>query len=154
MIIPILIYAGIETVLNASNVVIYDQFPSDLYLNPYYPWQELSCQIRNNAPLTLPLVNPFYIFHVTIVDSTNDAFAYFKGSGGKQQNCTEHSVDIGKIDPGEYEIVEFYLCPDEGNVTLQTEVYLSLWKIRFKVASTSYLVMYQGNHKYTIMNRI
>jgi len=141
------VYVIIGICVNAQAVVIYDAFPEEFYCYPQNPNEGLSCSIRNNAPISLPFINPFYSLHITIVDSEKGEFAYFIGLGGKEQNFTNSRIDLGKIDPGNFKEIDFFLHTVEGNVTFRIDVYLYN---RIKVASSTYFVEYRGDYKYRI----
>lgn len=145
----ILVYSLIGIYVNTSNIRIYDEFPEEFFCYPPNPEEELSCNIRNNAPMTPPFINPFYGVSIKIVDSENDAFVYFIGIGNKKRNFTDWSLDLGRIDAGDSKKFNFFLHPDEGNVTFRIKVYLS-FVFKFEAASATYFVEYHGDHRYTI----
>lgn len=145
----VVVYSLIGVYVNITGARIYDEFPDDFILRDPSSEQELKCRINNNAPLTLPFINPFYIVRITIVDSENNASAYFIGAGDKERNFTDYSSDIGRIDSGNSETLHFFFYPQEGNATFRVEVYLA-FGIHILATSKMYSVEYHGNYNYTI----
>jgi len=144
VVISLLIYVFAGIYVSANSVRIHAQFPGH-----FYSGELLSCEIRNNAPLKFPFVNPFYTFRVVVTpESTNKAYACFEDISGERWNFTERVLDVGRIDSGEYKHVEFYLYPNGGNAYVRLEVYSS-FIINSKVSSCWFYVVYQGNGKYT-----
>lgn len=60
IIVAVVAYSLIGIYVNTSNVRIYDEFPEEFFCYPTNPEEQLSCNVRNNAPMTLPFINPFY----------------------------------------------------------------------------------------------
>lgn len=143
------VYSLIGVLVNITNMRIYDEFPDDFILREINSEQELKCRINNNSPWTLPFINPFYTVAITIVDSENNASAYFIGSGDKKRNFTDYSFDAGRIDSGNSKRVHFFFYPQEGNATFRVEVYLS-FGIHILATSKTYSVEHNGNGNYTI----
>lgn len=144
------VYTVIGIYVNNSNVRIYDRFPEEFSCYPSNGEVKLSCQIRNNAPMSLPFINPFYATRIEIVDSESNSFAYFEGVGHKARNFTEYSLDLGRIDSGDYEDFDFFLHPDQSNLTFTAKVFLNFGPLRLESASSVYAVEYQGDYKYII----
>ena len=82
--------------VNTSNVRIYDEFPEEVFCYPSNPEEKLSCNIRNNAPMTLPYINPIYGVRIETVDSERDAFAYFISGGNKKRNFTDWTLVLSE----------------------------------------------------------
>lgn len=143
------VYSVIGIYVNLKGVRIYDEFPEEFILRELDSEQELSCSIKNNAPLSLPFINPFYTSRIVIVDSENNASAYFINAAGKTRNFTDYYLDLGRIDSGGSDELRFFLCPDEGNVTFRVDVRLS-FGVRLHAASKTYFVGYDQNYNYTI----
>lgn len=149
--ITLIVYTALGINVNTSAVRIYDEFSNKFFCNPSLDHEErLTCNIKNSASMSLPYINPFYGVTVTIIDSENNAFVYFMGSGNKKRNFTDYYLDLGKIDSGDSNSFSFYLYPNEGNVTFQIEVFLVFVNHRFAAASKAYLVEYHGDYRYTL----
>jgi len=150
ILIGILIYIIAGILANVSTIRIYDEFPEMFVLGEIQSKQSLTCDIRNNAPLTVPLINPFYLARITVENPENDTFAYFIGTGGKDCNFTNYSLDLGRIDAGSSREFSFYLCLGYHNATFKVDISYSFWIFSSVVSSSTYFVEYQGNCNYTI----
>jgi hypothetical protein len=139
-------FSGIFTY--ATNTFIYDAYPERFYCSPPFYEKTLTVRIRNNGSFPFPLFNPSYKLRVTI-ESDSEAYAYFIGSGGIERNFTDWSLDVGRIVPGDFENAHIRLHPDEGNLSLRVDVYLSVG-LDFAVASANYLIDYEGGTQYYI----
>ena len=145
----IVAYSLIGVCVYITGARIYDEFPDNFILGEPSSEQELECRINNNAPLSFPFINPFYAVRIAIVDSENNASAYFVGVGDKKRNFTDYSLDVGMIEPGNSETFRFFFYPKEGNATFRVEVYLS-FVTHILATSKMYSVEYHGNYNYTI----
>jgi len=143
VIVGILIYALVGGFANATNVRIYDEFPNKFTVDSSSPEQILHCSIRNNAPLTLPFINPFYNAQISLSDVENDTFCYFINNANKMCNFTDYTLDLGRIDSGGLRDFDFYLHLGPHNVTFNVIVYYSFF-LTFQVSSAKYLVTYTG----------
>jgi hypothetical protein len=130
-------------------VKIYDSFPSEFTLSQSDQEQKLTCSVYNNAPLTLPFINPFYGARVLIENPENDTFAYFLSLGDKKCNFTQYYLDLGRIDSGSNREFSFFLHLGPHNVTFKVEVQY-VFVLPFTVSSTTYFIKYKGNQTYTI----
>jgi len=148
IIVAVAAYPIIGIAMYASSVLIYDKFPEEFRGYPPDPEEKLLVRVQNNAPMSLPLINPFYTLHV-VVEAENDAFAYFEGLGGKKRNFTEYSIDLGRIDSGDSEESTIILHVDESDLTLRIDVYL-WFGFQIKSSSATYSVEYLGDHEYAI----
>lgn len=146
--VALLVYILIGSAVNAWFIRIYDAFPEDFVCYPSDPEKKLDCNINNNAPLTLPYINPFYSVLV-VVDSENGSFAYFIGLGDKKCNFTDWQLDLGRIDSGSSKSFSFFLHINDSNMTFRIEVAYT-FVIQLVVASKTYLVQSIGNNNYTI----
>jgi hypothetical protein len=143
ILVAVLVYVLLGTLVNASSIRIYDQFPSEITVSVSNPEQQLSCSIQNNAPMTFPFINAFYDVSITLNGSENDTFCYFK-NGNIVRNSTKYSIDMGKIDSGSSSNLEFWVHLGPHNVTFNIIVYYSFIST-FQVSSAKYLVAYTGN---------
>jgi hypothetical protein len=143
IVVVILVYVVLGFVVNATSIRIYDQFPSEISVSTNNPVQQLSFSINNNAPMTLPFIDPFYDVGITMTGAENDTYCYFM-NGNIVRNFTEYSLDLGKIDSGSSSDVEFWIHLGQHNVTFNIIVYYSFF-ITFQVSSAKYLVAYTGN---------
>lgn len=132
----------------SNNTVIYDEFPEQFFYNPVNPDPEFRLRVHDNSPWSFPFINPFYNLHSSI-EAENNAYVYFKGSGNKLRNFTDFSIDLGRIDAGDYKEVTIILHPDEGNLTLKIDVYLDFWGKR-KATTRTYSIEYLGNYEYLV----
>lgn len=148
IVLGIMVYSIIGVLTYCNSTAICDKFPQDFFCDAIKPEQSLTVSIRNNAPLSLPFINPFYSLH-TDVEAENEAFVYFIGLGDEKCNFTEWGFDLGRIDAGHYDETTLYLHVDEGNLTLRIDVYL-IFIVPIRATSASYFVEYEGNGNYTI----
>ncbi len=149
LLIGILVYVAIGIIVNAVSVRVYDSFPSEFTLSQFDEEQKLTCGVYNNAPLTLPLLNPFYAARAVIETPENDTFAYFLSLADKKINFTESSIDLGRIDSGNNRDFSFFLHLNSHNVTFKVEVFYA-FGFYIPVSTAMYSVTYQGNRTYTI----
>jgi len=147
IIIGVIVYSILGVFTYTSNTVIYDKFPEQFNSDPL-DHEKLEFKVRNNAPLTFPLINPFYTLRCS-VEAENDAYVYFIGTGNKRRNFTDYFLDIGRINAGDFDETAIYLRPDKGNLTLRLDVYLRFW-IDFRATSRVYTIEYLGDNEYNI----
>jgi hypothetical protein len=145
----ILLYVIIGITVNAFSTRIYDEFSTEFEANVSDPEQMFECSINNNAPMSLPFINPFYSAQVTLADSGNDTFCYFFNTASKKCNFTDYSLDLGRIDSGSSRKFDFYLHLGPHNVTFSVRVFYSFFT-SFQVSSTEYTVAYEGNQTYSV----
>jgi len=146
----ILFYTAIGIWINIVSVRIYDEFPEWFTIYPPISEIELKCSIYNNAPLTFPYINPFYVVCVTVIEPKNGTFAFFKDIGGKKCNFTDYVIDLGRIDPGDSRRFSFFLHVYEGNITFRVETFLQFISFKIPAISATYSIAYLGNYNYTI----
>jgi hypothetical protein len=143
ILVGLLVYTLLGAAVNTISVRIYDQFPSEISVSIYYPVQELSLTIQNDAPLTFPYINAFYDVGITLTGAENDTFCYFM-NGDITRNFTDYSCDMGRINSGSSSNLDFWIHLGLHNVTFDIIVYYSFF-LTFQVSSAKYLVAYTGN---------
>jgi hypothetical protein len=148
IIVTVIVYSVIGSLSYLNNTVIYDETPTKFSCNPYNPEWTLNVHVRNKAPLTFPLINPFYSVTAN-VNGDNNTFAYFTGLGDTPRNFTDWSLDIGRIDAGNEETASIILHVGEGNFSITVNVWLNFMG-SWKAASATYFIEYEGNFNYTI----
>ena len=137
----IVLYSVIGVYVNVSSVSIHDEFPDHFRIYTPVPEQTLTVRVYNNAPMTLPYMNPFYGLSVTI-EAENNAFAYFRGLGNKKHNFTDTSLSLGRIDSGKNEDADIVLHLDEGDLRMTISVHFR-FGISIPCTSRTYFIEYQ-----------
>lgn len=150
ILVTILIYSIVGFVVNLTYVRIYDQsqMPDSYLYEPSGSDYPLMITIDNEAPLTLPLINPFYTVTATVTGD-NNTYAYFTGSSGQHLNFTNWSCDMGIIDSGGSKPLTFYVHLGGGNFSLRVDVSLN-FVIYDKATSATYLFERGANYLYNI----
>ena len=148
IVIAVIVYPVLGIITYTNNTVVYDEFPDQFNFNPNSSQQSLGLRIGNNAPMTFPLINPFYILRCS-VEAENDAYVSFIAIGNKQTNFTDKHIDVGRINAGDFDDITILLHPDEGNLTLKVDVYLKFW-MEVRATSNVYEIEYLGDYNYNI----
>jgi hypothetical protein len=150
ILVTILIYSIVGFVVNLSFMAIYDEkrMPDRFFYEPNSPDYSLMIQINNKAPLTLPLINPFYTVTVNVTGD-NNTYACFQGSGGQPLNFTNWSLDAGIIGSGGSKAVTIIVHLGGGNFSVRVDVFLN-FVIYAKATSATYLFENEGNNYYNI----
>jgi len=141
------VYVGIDTY--ARSVEIHGMFPGG-----FHSGELVSCEIRNEALLTFPFINPSYTLGVTVYPESADGFACYEDVSGTRWNFTERFVDLGTIDPGESKSVGLYLYPEGSGTYLRFELCLSFLMVNFRVALFDCYAGYRGNDTYVFGYRV
>jgi hypothetical protein len=148
ILVTILFYLLIGFVVNLRYMAIYDQMPTGFQYEPSSPDYPLFVQIDNDAPLTLPLVNPAYTVSVSVTGD-NNTYAYFTSFGGQPYNFSKYSINMGIIVSGSGKSPTIMIRVGGGNFSITVDVYLNL-VFTWKATSATYLFEKGANNFYNI----
>lgn len=144
------VYWVAGTLANVEYTAIYDGTPTTFYFSPgQSPTWTFNLQVSNQAPFTLPDLNPFYSVAVSITGS-NNTFAYFTGLGNVPRNFTNYSLNLGQINSGNSASVSILLnIGASANFSMRVDVWVSS-VFQFKAATATYFFEYKGNNEYSV----
>lgn len=108
----------------APNIAIYGDFSR----NEEYRFTTYSVsyvEFRNNNPFTVDQFKRLFVAELKIT-STNEDFECSISGIGKKTPCYA-KIDLGKIETGESEKLEFLIKPENNNFTIQARPYLNFF---------------------------
>ena len=120
--VAIYIAAGVMLLVYGS--ALQDNFPQVDAKGSYFQ-EQLKLEVKNEAPLSLPLIGPDFAGYVKLTRAGKGATCRVKVQSG-WKNCETTQVEIGRIAPGKANAMIFSIDPRGGDFDAVVSVYPKL----------------------------
>lgn len=117
----ILIYLAGGVLLLVYGSAMQDNFPQVDAKGSYFQ-EQLKLEVKNEAPLSLPLIGPDFAGYVRLTRASKGATCRVKVQSG-WKNCETTQVEIGRIAPGKAKAMVFSIDPQGGDFDAVVSAY-------------------------------